>query len=512
MGRSVVSFDEVGTVASVVPDDRPGDSYLEHAGSVDIRVAGRRVDWSEPELGVDADEVEIVHRHPLLSATVRHSFGARWDVRLALANLSPERLRLDEVTLGWEPTYDWPVWALAAGAVGSYAIAAPDGQGPLLGGVLGLGTLEVVTPTGLGLGRVVLEAGGRYVAAWQWGWFRDPRAFAGRPGGQRGDRQVPRSLHLTAGEATLICAGDDEALLLPPQVMAEPVRDQVELVAYEPGRYRVDLRSARGVTHYDLCWSEPVEQLLTGVAVEILAGRRTPAGIVRLPGVEAALVVQFALRIGLDDAEAAEEALDLFTARLDAPSQLDPRTAGFLCGEFDRTGDEETLEAATRIILDVVSPVPGLGLSAAQLGLARVLTHRPTEVLADHLATIGADLPVPGTGSVAEQTAALELAMLAPGSGPSGDVTERLLALGARLGGGLKGHPVRPLPVHETAHLAAVLAALDETTSTGMRTRWACTAHELGRWSEAAVTSRLEQIDAPAGQAHGWLAVAARTR
>lgn len=323
---------------------------------------------------------------------------------------------------------------------------------------------------------------------------------------------MPRSLQLTTGEATLIAAGEDEALVLPTGVAAEPVRDQVELCAAEPGRYRVELRTARGVTHYDVCWAPPVEQLLTEIATEILAGRRNPAGIVRLNGVEAALVVQFALRVGLDDADSAEEALDLFTARLSAPAELDPRTAGFLCGEFDRTGDVGTLEAATVIVLGVNLSVPGLGLAVAQVGLARVLSGLSIDALTEHAVSLVATLPAPGFGSFARQTAALELAMLTRRSRPNQDVSDRLLALGAWLGGGLKGHPVRPQPLAETAHLAAVLAALDEETSVGMRTRWACTAHELGRWTEAAISTRLsETAGERPGPAHGWLAVAART-
>lgn len=137
-------------VVAVQSDARLGESYLERAGAVSVRLDGDLLGWSAPELGVDADEVEVISQHPLLSATVRHSFGASWGVRLALANLSSHRLTLTEVVLGWEPTWGWPAWALAAGAVGSYAVAHPDGHGALLGGVLTLGAPRVGDPNWAG--------------------------------------------------------------------------------------------------------------------------------------------------------------------------------------------------------------------------------------------------------------------------------------------------------------------------------------------------------------------------
>ena len=86
----------------------------------------------------------------------------------------------------------------------------------------------------------------------------------------------------------------------------------------------------------------------------------------------------------------------------------------------------------------------------------------------------------------------------------------RVAGLGSWLGGGLPGAPVRAVPVETAAHLAAVLAGLDEELSGRLGRWWATSAHELGRWTEATVVDRLGR--SAVGPAHAWLAVAARTR
>lgn len=509
VGRSTLGLDAEGTVVALVPDALPGQSYLLAAGSVSAWIDDELLSWSGPELSIDTDEVEVTRRHrDRLQVVVRHTFGDRWSVRVALSNLGPASCTLAEVSLGWTPAPQTPAWALAAGAAGSYAVFAPDGRGPVLGGVLELGAVESVSPTALGLGPVRLEPAGRYVVQWQWRWYASPRAFAHRSIGQRSDRQVPRSLHLPADEVATISAGDDEALVLAPGVAAEPVRDQLELTA-GPGRYPIEVRWARGVTHYDLGWADPVAVLLAQLAESLLAGPRTPAGVVALTDVNAASAVQFALRLGLDDPETAGEALDLFTARLPEPVQLAPRTASYLCGEFDRTGDLEWLEAATEVVLRVTRVLPGLGLAASQVGLARLLADRPLDALTRRVRALATAAPPPGSGSVADQVAGLELAVFTQGADPTSDLLARIGALGGWLGAGLKGSAVRPLPVEAAAHLAAVLAATSDAVSEQLRTRWPCTVHELGRWTEAATIARL--AGQPVTAAHTWLAAAART-
>ena len=55
------------------------------------------------------------------------------------------------------------------------------------------------------------------------------------------------------------------------------------------------------------------------------------------------------LAVQIDDPEAAEDALDRFTGRLlDAAPAIGPREIGYLCAEFERTGEAEVLDAADR--------------------------------------------------------------------------------------------------------------------------------------------------------------------
>lgn len=506
-GVATIDFDPTGRLRSVVPDARPAISYLAGGGQVEVATSEGVLSAGPARLSVDADELEVSLQHgDRLSSVVRHAFSSVWSVRVALTNRSDAPLVLDAVSLGWVAPATLPVWTLAAGAVGAYAVSAPDGDGPVLGGTLALGELADVTPSTLEVGPVRLAPGGRYVVQWQWDWFAHLRAFAHRPGGGR-DRQVPRTLTLFTGEAASISAGEDEALVLDSRLVAEPVRDQTELVAHEPGRYSVELRSARGSTRYDLVYAEPVVDVLVAAAEAVLAGPRTPAGVVRLTGLDAAQVVQFALQVGVDDPDTAEDALDLFSARLADPADLDPAAASFLCGEFDRTGDAYLVQTATTIVQTATQLSPGLGLAAGQVVLARWVAGLPPLDLAQQLSR----LVTPTAPTVpAQAIAALEVAGLTRGGRSSDHLLTRVDALGRWLGGGLAGAPLRPWSVIDVAHLAAVLAGLDDGLSSQLRQRWPASAHELGRWAEATVVARL--AGSPVGPAHAWLAAAARTR
>lgn len=513
VGDATVELDPDGTVVAVRHDSDPERSLLDAAGGVTVSRDGdgEALVWSTPRVGVDADEVEVVREVPgTLSATVRHTFQTSWGVRLVLANLSDEPLALDEVALGWQPGEGTAAWALAAEAVGSYAVFPAGRDGPLLGGVLALGAFAAVSPTRISLGALRLPVGGRYAVQWQWTWYDHARAFLHRSTGLQGDRQVPRSLHLFEGDVARITAGEDEALVLARGLAADPVGDQLELMVGSPGRYGVELRWPRGVTRYDVSWSEPIDRLLVDSAEDVLSRARTPAGVVGLRGVDEAIVLQLAVRAGLDDVESAEEALDLFTARVDPSVEADPRTASYLCGEFDRTGELDALQSASTIVLSVGRVAPGLGFAAAQVGLARVLAGLSLAGLTRHLAGLIDSLDPPGSGSLEDQIAALELTVSTRQAGSAAEADARWAALGPWLGAGLKGAAVRPLPPSEAAHLAAVLAALSEEGSTRLRRTWAATGHEVGRWTEAAVIAGLGRYGI--GPAHSWLAAAARTR
>ena len=450
-----------------------------------------------PQLRVDADEVELVWTSDRLGLVVRHTFAAGWGLRVALSNPGPASVTLDDPLLTWLVPEDRPTWALAAGAAGSYAVLPPDGAGPLLGGLLRMGSLPAADGRGLHLGPLVLASGARYVVQWHWEVYPGPRSL-----GRGRHPEVPRLLDLEVEEVATADAGEDEALLLADGLQAERSRGQVELSAATPGRYPVELRSARGTTAYQLRVAAPLEMLLTARALAALEQPRTAAGVVRLPDVDAALAVQGRLA-ALADTELAEEALDLFTARLPEDDALDPRTVGYLCGEHARTAEPGLLERAGRAVLAANAPAPGLGLAATQLCLALLLAERPVGPVLEHLARVAAAAErQPMAGPLPQQAALLELEVVTMGRGgpaqPAGAfdamadrVAARVTALGGWLGAGLTGRPVRPLPVDRLAHLTAVLALLPEEAAARHRGRWGCTAHELGRRGRAAVLDRV---------------------
>ena len=389
-----------------------------------------------------------------------------------------------------------------------------DGTGPLLGGVLRSGALPAVDADGLHLGPVRLEPGGRYVVQWQWDLHPGPRSL-----GRGRHPEVPRRLDLVVDEVVVADAGEDEALVLAGGLEAEHSRGQVELSAASPGRYPVELRSARGTTAYELRVGPTLDVLLAERALAALDQPRTSAGVVRLPDVDAALVVQRALAAAvLPDAETAEEALDLRTARLPEDDALDPRTVGYLCGEHTRTRDAGLLDRAERAVLAACAPEPGLGLAATQLCLALLLAGRPVAPVLEHLAGLAAaaDRP-PVAAPLADQAALLELEVVTARGGPDGGgagsatVRGRVAALGGWLGAGLTGRAVRPVPVDQLAHLCAVLALLPEPAAAAHRTRWGCTAQVLATTGRAQVLERVAWDGGPAaGPALSWLLLAAR--
>ena len=511
-GPGRVELAASGTVTAVRHDGAPEVSYLDSAAELRVAVAGVPVTWTDPAVSVDADEVEVTRTGGPLRLVVRHTFGDGWGLRVALTNEGTEVLGLDDPVLSWRVPPDRPAWALAAGASGGYAVLPPAGAGPVLGGVLRLGALTAADAEGLHLGPVRLEPGGRYVVAWQWDFVSTPRSF------ERGRHpDVPRRLDLLVGEVAAIAAGEDEALVTAPGLDADTVREGVELSALEPGSFGVELRSARGVTAYALRVGAPLEEVLAQTAATLLDRPRTASGVVPLPDVAAALVVQRALAAGaLADPVAAEEALDRVAARLPEDGPHDGPTLAFLCGEHSRTGDPEPLDQAHRAALAAPQPVPGLGLAATELCLALLLAGRPVGPVLDHLVRLAGAAGTRGlAGSPSDQAALLELevvTMARPASeGPRRDtpaVAARVAGLGDWLGAGLKGRAVTPLPVDQVAHLAAVLALLPEPVSAALRSRWGCTAHELAHRGRAEVLCRWPAAPSPAALA--WLVLGSR--
>jgi hypothetical protein len=506
-GPAQIDLSDAGAVTAVVHDAEPAVSFLTRAGELTARTQGAPLVWDAPVLRADADEVEVTWTSDRLQLVVRHTFAVGWGVRVALSNLGSEEITLDDPVLTWQVPTGRPVWALAAGAAAGYAVLPLADTGPLLGGVLRLGAMTRASEEGLHLGPVVLIPHGRYVVQWQWDFYPGPRAF------DRGRHpDVPRRLDLLVGEAVSVAADEDEALVTSPGLQVETVRGQVELSADEAGAYAVELRSARGLTGYTLRVANPLEAVLQQTAEAALERPRTTSGVVPLPDVDAALAVQRALASSLlVDPEVAEEALDLYTARLPEDPPADPRTIGFLCGEHSRTADQELLQQATRAVLNSRQPAPGLGMAATELCLARLLSGEPVAPVLDHLVRLAAESQRGAAATpVAEQASLLELEVVtmarppAEGRTRSGSaLTGRVAALGGWLGVGLKGRAVTPLPLDRLAHLVAVLALLPEPVSAELRPRWGCTAHELARRGQTEVLCRL--ADEALGSALSWL-------
>ena len=499
-GPGAVTLADDGRISCVLPDPE-STSYLAGGGGVIATLGGRAVEWSAPTVAADVDEVEFGYGSAgELRLLVRHAFTTGWGVRIVLTNPGDAPLELSSCVLTWEPRLDHPAWVLAAGVTGAMAIQPPGGTGPLLGGRLTMGTCADAGPEGLEFGPLSLGPGGRYVVAWQWDWYRTARAFD-----QGSAPSVPRRFFLPVDQEVAIVSDPDEAVVAD-GVHLEPVRGQLELSSAVAGRFEVSVNSARGVTRYDLDWVDPREDVLEAAAVEAMAQPTSGAGLVRLADVDAALVVQWAvIRGSFPHPYPAEDALEVFAAGLADHETADPQLAGFLCGEFERTGQGELLELATDWLLRTPTAQPGVGLAGARICLSRILTDRPVAAVTDHLARL-ARTP-PAGRSLLDQAAVLELDLLTMARPASRTdlrrVTAALTAIGPWLGAGLKGRAVRPLGPDALAYLAAVLALTSEEVSTAMRQPWGTSARELG---EDALAEALAGLTGrPARPAHGWL-------
>lgn len=501
LGAGVVVLRPDGSIAAV----RPGPdstSYLTGGGPVRVSIGGAEVSWSVPTVTADIDEVEFGFAAAEgLGLVVRHAFTADWALRVALVNHTLDPLRLD-AALAWAPARECPAWALAAGVTGAYAIPGPDGAGPLLGGELVLGTCDAVSDRAIGLGEIELGPLERRVLQWRWNWYADPRAF-------NGNRlaAVPRDLVLPAGESAWITADDDQAVVAP-GIDIEQRGTHLELSALGAYAATVEVSSRRGVTRYGLEWVDPLDEVLTELGDGLLAGPRSRAGVTVLNDIDAALVVQYLLVRGWTGSpDQADDALGLFAARAAESDALDGRGVSLLCGEFERTGDLDLLESATGQLLQLSRPGPGLGLAAAQVCVARLTQDRPLDPVLTHLARTAAAAHPDDLDEVA---ADLELRLTtAPREAGRGRSTEaRVARIGAALGAGLRGQPVRPLAVDRQAHLAVVLGLLPEGLSAQSRPEWGVGPHDLARVVTAQVLARLKG-QAPRA-AHSWLIMGAR--
>ena len=382
LGRGVVALRLDGSVEAVRPGPNEA-SYLVGGGRVKVLLGGTDVSWPDPTVAADVDEVEFGFTEAEgLGLVVRHSFAADWGVRVALVNHTLEPLSLT-AELAWAPAPESPAWALAAGVTGVYAIPGPDGTGPLLGGELVLGTCVGASERGIGLGRVELGPLERWVVQWRWAWYANPRTFS-----RNRFATVPRDLVLPDTETARILA-DDDAAVVAPGVDTARRGPHLELSSPGPQRVGVEVRSHRGVTAYDLEWVGSLDDVLAQLADGLLEGRRSRAGVPVLGDVDAALAVQHLLARGwLSTPDQADDALGLFTARAADSDPVDGRGVGLLCGEFERTGDPDLLDYATKHLLELDRPVPGLGLAAAQVCVARLTQDWPLDPVLTHVGRV----------------------------------------------------------------------------------------------------------------------------
>jgi hypothetical protein len=503
-GPAVITLDPDGSLVAVVHDVRPTAPYLTGGGRPMVSVGGSRLRWPAPEVLLDSDEVEFTYECGPVRLVVRHSFAAGWGVRVALTNLTDEPLEIDDAGIGWVADPDAPAWALAAGASGAYAVPSPDGTGPLLGGVLALGACEWVTADAIGFSRLTVAPRGRFVVQWTWAWYRPGQGF-----GRSRHPEVPWSLYATVGERLDIVADEDTALNLPRGVVEERERAHSELSCCEPGRFTVELVSARGVTRYDLRAAQPYDEVITDAAIMAMNWPTSSAGIVRLADVHAALAVQQALLAGrLDDPYLAEDALDLFMARASDQPFGDAFLVCFACAESGRTGADEPLDAAARWLADQQVLTPGLGMAVSQASLMRVLSGFEVQPLIDWLIGLP-EADVAGPIMAAMHLERITVSALRDQPGRNAERMASALVVGGWLGAGLKGRAVRPLSAADTAYLAAVFGLADEELTRRLGRGWGGTAHELMHRAEA--QALFEITGRPAGPALSWLTLAART-
>jgi hypothetical protein len=508
-GDATIALDASGDVVSVVHQARREHSYLS-GGRPYLRLGGADVPLAGPALVADIDEVELTWSSAEIRIEVRHSFTAGWGVRVVISNRSDHPVEVTDAGLTWEPTAGTPAWALAAGATGTYAIFPADADGPLLGGSLRVGTFETLAADRMSFGRIQLAADGRYVVQWQWDWYPNPRAFA-RPGGASTSRNagVPHRLFLVGEETAKLGVDEDAALVLPPGLGQEVVNGVTEILSGGgSSRYAVEVVSARGVTHYDLHWSEPVEDRMREAAALALAAPAAANGVPVLTDADAALAVQQALRARLvDEPYAAEDALEAFVARAAEadPSRPTPALISLLGGETERTGETDLLERATELIRAHRRPVAGLGLAATQVCVSRVIRGLEVTPVLAHLDALSQGDPGP---ELTDRAARLEL-LLVTADGEGLQLRE-LAALGRRLGAGLTGASVDPTAVDLLAQLAAVFALTTPAASAAVSRGWTADVAELGRRAEAEVLFRITGL--PPGPALSMLLMAAQTR
>lgn len=532
--RLVVVADEHGRLVDVAPQRAVDRAFLSDVGVGACRVDGRDASWQTQDVAVDSDEIAVRLTGGLVDLELRHAFSAGWTTRLLLVNPSTETRRVERLQLSVRPAGAQRASALTAGARLCVAIQPADGTGPVLTVRLASGAVTRVDNEGFELGPLRLAPGQRYVTQFRWELLATPRSVVAGPGR---DVLVARTVY-ELDEAVLLPDDPDAALVLPRGVAADVVEEPdgagQEVFAYEPGRHLVEIRSAEGDVRLDLTWVPPLTVALGQRAGALLAGPRTPAGVVALDDLAAAVVLQAALAIGVsEDAEQAGDALDRLTARLLDGTRRpadDPLGPFFLLGEHNRSGDPDVrvaaLDGLAELLVTPGIPPPGLGLALLRsvLAAANGSDERAVELVARALARIdgAADPrtdPSPeadrGVDREAATAADLELLLAVQPLLPPEHPAQRRVAplvrrLGALLGSGLPGRLLDPPPVAEQAHLVAVLRMLPEDGFPAVTRGWAAPPTLLAHRVTLEVLDRLGEPPDQDVRALAWLAVVQR--
>ncbi len=503
LADTVVSVDSTGAISAVEHAGQPLSSYLSLGLPTDPAI-----DWVRTDLAVDTDEVESTRADASgLGITVRHTFVAGWQVRCVLANSGklPRSVRL-QIPLEVGP--ECVASAVAEGSEAELLVQPEHGRGPILAGRLRRGSIDRIGERALISSPLTLEPGSRFVLSWEWGWLPSASAYV-----RKRPTIHPLATIVVRGAVVSVPGGPDVALVMADDLAVERGDpDSYELSAADPVGTQIELRSARGVRRLGLAWTPTPAELLRQVATDLLAAPRGPVGVVVLAGLAAALTVQWALATeALDARDDAGDALDLFTARLDATDSDRALAALYLCGEYERSGDHDLLEAATRQVLDARQPKWGLGLAATRICLARVALGLSARPITDQLMVLASSLDAEANEIRRFATAAELLAVTRsadPVSRTSGSPAEDALfglvaRLGAELGAGLPGHPVRPLPVEELGHVLIVLRLLPDALAEPTRRMWGVSAADVAERLTPTLIARLVGRDV--SPAHVWL-------
>jgi hypothetical protein len=503
-----VDVDDSAELIAVRSAQGPEVAYLRRFGVDFVRLDRRPVRWTACRAVVDDDETEQTWTaEGAVQVSVRHSFEAGWRTRLALTNLAPAAWTA-VVGLAMEAGPACRTWLLSSSAESTLAVVPTRIDAAILTGrAVGAPLSEAAGPA-LEVGPVSLEPDERFVAAWSWrGERRTPKVAERLPA------ELPRWPTVEVGGEIWVPADADTAVVAPGGIAVIEESDRRVLSSAEPGRHRVELRSARGSSQLDLAWVRPLPDFLGLAAERLLAVPPDKTGIVRLADLAAALVVQRAAHAaGFPAAVAASEALDLFTARFatlvdpQAPEPSSPWAAIYLIGEYDRLGDADLLADAERRLAATSEPQPGLGLATLRSRLANVVAGRPAQGSVAGPLRNQDPTQDPAHDSINDVATALELRLAIAGSRDHAEdplVSGWLYRVGVELAAGLPARAPAGLSDAELGHCLAVLHVVPETWQ-----QWWST-HFGGSLSELVQARTLDLVDrldtAPVSSAHAWL-------